>query len=58
MLGVGALGLLAVIIYPLFLGVVGLIGGLLTAIIYNVVVGWVGGVEIEVEGEFETSALL
>jgi hypothetical protein len=49
----GAAGLLfgagAVILIPLFYGVLGFIGGLISALIYNVIAGAVGGIEIEVE---------
>lgn len=39
----------AVIIAPVFYGVMGLIGGALGAILYNVFAGMVGGVRLEVE---------
>jgi hypothetical protein len=45
----GGLGLVVVLIYPIAFGLMGLVGGLLTAIVYNFVAGRFGGVEIEVE---------
>lgn len=47
----GGLGILLVVVYPVVLGVVGLIGGLITALIYNFVAGRFGGVVLEVEHE-------
>ena len=44
MFGVGA-----VILLPLFYGVLGFIGGVVTALLYNVVAGVVGGIELETE---------
>lgn len=43
------LGAGAVILFPLFYGVLGFIGGLITALIYNLVAGAVGGLELEVQ---------
>ena len=43
--GVGAL-----IILPVFYGVLGFIGGLIGAALYNVVAGIVGGVNVDLEG--------
>ena len=40
-----ALGLLIGI--PIFYGIIGFFGGILTAWIYNLVAGWVGGIKIE-----------
>ncbi len=47
---VGGLGLAAIIIYPIGGALCGFIGGLIGALIYNLVAGWVGGIEIEFEG--------
>jgi ribose/xylose/arabinose/galactoside ABC-type transport system permease subunit len=41
-------GVVAIVLAPLFYGVAGFIGGILTAALYNVATGVVGGVEIEV----------
>lgn len=50
--GGGALGALfgvgAIIILPIFYGVIGFIGGALMAFLYNIVSGWVGGIEIDI----------
>lgn len=45
--GGAILSLMAVVIYPLFLGVGGFIGGIITALIYNFVAGVVGGIRLE-----------
>ena len=42
-------GVGAVIIMPLFYGFMGFVMGLITALIYNLVAGLFGGIEIEVE---------
>jgi hypothetical protein len=43
------LGVGAVIMVPLFYGVLGFIAGLIGALIYNLIAAAVGGIEIEVE---------
>ena len=43
-------GFAAVIIYPIMFAIMGFIGGLIFAFIYNLVAGWVGGVEVEFDG--------
>lgn len=46
----GALfGVGAVIFLPLFYGFFGFVGGIITAALYNLVAGWVGGVEMHLE---------
>lgn len=40
-------GLGAIILMPLFYGIMGFIGGIIMALIYNVVASMVGGIEIE-----------
>lgn len=42
-------GVGAVVIFPIFYGVMGFFGGLLTAFIYNLVAAAVGGIQVEVE---------
>lgn len=39
----------AIIIAPLVYGVIGFIGGVITALIYNIAAGVVGGVEIDLQ---------
>lgn len=46
----GGIGLAAIIIYPIGGAVGGFIGGLISAFVYNLVAGWVGGVEMEFDG--------
>ena len=42
-------GAAAIVVLPIFYGVIGAIGGLVTAFLYNLVAGVVGGIEIDVE---------
>jgi hypothetical protein len=46
-LAAGFLGIGAVIIAPIFYGVMGLVGGAIGALLYNIFAGLVGGLEIE-----------
>lgn len=41
-------GLGSIIIFPLIYGVIGGVGGAISAALYNLVVGWVGGLEVEI----------
>jgi hypothetical protein len=43
----GAIGLSAIILFPIVYGLIGFVAGLLVAALYNLVAGFVGGVEIE-----------
>ena len=50
--GMGALtgiGFLAIILFPIFYGIVGFIAGLIYAALYNLAAGWTGGVEMTLE---------
>jgi hypothetical protein len=40
------------VMYVIFAGIVGGIGGLIWAFAYNLTVGWVGGLEVDLEGDF------
>ena len=42
-------GVGAVFAFPIFYGILGFLGGIITAGIYNVVSRWVGGIEVEFE---------
>jgi len=46
-------GFAALIMFPLMYGAIGFIGGLIWAALYNVVAGWIGGVELT----FSTASL-
>ncbi|MDX1438744.1 MAG: hypothetical protein R3284_02470 [Rubricoccaceae bacterium] len=46
----GGIGILALIMYPIFGAIGGFIGGLISAFVYNLVAGWVGGIEMEFDG--------
>jgi hypothetical protein len=48
-IGFGAAAIAAIVALPIFYGVIGAIGGLVTAFLYNLVAGFVGGIEIDVE---------
>jgi hypothetical protein len=46
----GALfGVGAIILLPIFYGVMGFVMGLIMALLYNLVASWVGGLEVETE---------
>ena len=49
-------GVGAIVILPIFYGVFGFLGGLLTALLFNLVAGVAGGLEIEVEGALPAAA--
>jgi hypothetical protein len=42
-------GVGAIIVLPIFYGVLGFIGGAIGAFIYNMAAGWVGGLEIDTQ---------
>jgi hypothetical protein len=42
-------GLGSVIAFPIFYGIMGFLGGIITAGLYNITSRWVGGIEIELE---------
>jgi hypothetical protein len=44
----GAVGLLAVIVCPIVYGLIGGIGAVIGALIYNLACSWVGGLEVEI----------
>lgn len=44
------IGVLAIVICPIVYGLVGGIGAAIAAFIYNLVAGWIGGLEIELSG--------
>ena len=47
MMGFG-MGFGAIIIFPILYGIVGGIGGAIGALLYNLVAGWVGGLEVDI----------
>ena len=44
----GRVGVLAVIVCPIIYGIIGGIGGVIGAAIYNLAAGWVGGLEVDI----------
>jgi hypothetical protein len=47
--GQGSFGAVFAIAMPVLYGIFGVIGGAIGAALYNLVAGWVGGVEVEIE---------
>jgi hypothetical protein len=46
--GTGGFGAMFAIAMPLIYAVMGVIGGAIGAALYNLVAGWVGGIEVEI----------
>lgn len=42
-------GIGAVVFFPIFYGVIGFIGGIISAALYNVIAGMIGGIEMELQ---------
>ena len=43
------LGFFSIIVFPIAYGVLGFIGGIVGAALYNLVAHWVGGIQVELE---------
>jgi len=43
------LGFLGIVIIPLFYATLGFIIGVVSAFLYNLIAGWIGGIEVEIE---------
>ena len=41
------LGFLSIIILPIFYGIMGFVSGAIGAFLYNLIAGWIGGIELE-----------
>lgn len=48
--GSGGFGTIFALAIPIIYGLMGVVAGALGAAIYNLVAGWVGGIEVEMEG--------
>ena len=42
-------GISAIILLPIFYGLLGFVFGIISAVLYNLVAKWIGGIEIETE---------
>ena len=47
--GMAVYSMVAIVAMPIMYGIMGFIGGLIMGAFYNLVAGWVGGIEIETE---------
>lgn len=50
------MGVLSIVVFPIFYFICGFIGGIITAALYNLVAGWTGGVEVTLETAQSVSA--
>ena len=48
-LGVAGMGVVFLIAMPIIYGLMGFVGGVIMAAVFNLVTGWVGGIELELE---------
>ena len=46
-------GIVGLIVFPFMYGIIGFVGGLIWALLYNLVAGWTGGIELT----FSTASL-
>jgi hypothetical protein len=53
--GIGGFGWLSIIVFPIVYGVIGFIAGIILALLYNLVAGWTGGVELTFSTPVSTS---
>lgn len=42
-----SLGLLSIVIFPVVYAFIGFVGGAISAFLYNLVAGWIGGIEMD-----------
>lgn len=42
-------GIGAIIYFPIMYGIMGFISGVIMAFLYNLIAGWIGGIEVEIE---------
>ena len=43
-----AVGMAAIIVFPILYGALGFVGGLITGFFFNLISNWLGGIEIEI----------
>ena len=55
--GFGAFGFVGVIVFPIVFGLSGLIGGVIMALLYNVVAGRFGGIQVETDRDSDRPLL-
>jgi len=48
-MGIMAVGVFAIVLFPILYGIGGFIGGVIMAAVYNLVAGMIGGLEMEFE---------
>lgn len=52
----GIFGIFAVIVFPIMYGIFGFVGGVIEAFLYNLVAGWIGGIELHFEEQTQATA--
>lgn len=45
----GSFGVIGIIVFPIVYAIIGFIGGAISALLYNLGAGWVGGIEMNLE---------
>ncbi len=50
--GIGAtvgVGLISIIVFPVTYGIIGFMSGIISALLYNIVANWIGGIKIDLK---------
>jgi len=53
----GIFGIFAVISFPIMYGIIGFVGGIIEAFLYNLVAGWIGGIELHFEEQTQAGTI-
>ncbi len=53
----GLLGAFAIVAFPVMYGVIGFLGGVIDAFLYNIIAGWIGGIELHFEEQTQAGSI-